>query len=486
MSKNKKQDLEKIFQEAAENYYADFEEKDWQAMKSMLDQERHRLGGMRKTNIYRTIMFIAAFLLLTSGVYMLSSNVKDTTQEFEKKSTIANDQISLGQQVKHPISKDDDSELIEENTLREGTKESLEDIKLKEAPSTQSSNNSDPVTATKAPIDGPGSKSSHAKQPANKIKPEDKILSNQTDDDDLSEYAESKSAPDVSQELTGKTPAIKKNTPVGNKTEGIESEHVDTSKDFQSKEAINRNNDKKQKDGEIASIDSVEEKVAIDSLAKITESEPTIEKDSPPSRTSSLSLTLMVGPDISSIGLEKVTTPGYSFGMMIHYNISKKFNIGIGALKSNKKYLGKGSDYNISADYWKYATNNVIPDEVAGQCAILEIPIELKFSFFTTQKTNLYFSGGSSSYFMLNESYQYSFDEPNPYASERWSSDKAEGKHLFNIINFSVGYERSLSEKFHIGIAPYIKVPVEEIGWSKVKFISMGTYFTLRYNLLNK
>ena len=495
MSKNKKQDLEKIFQEAAESYPADFEEKDWQAMKSMLDQERDRLAGIRKNNIYRTVMFIALLLFITGSVYMLSSNDKKEIQGVEKKSFVPTNQVSEHLEEKQPISKGDISGSITENTVEEGTKkgakETLEDTKLKEAPPNRSSNSSNLTAANKGAVGDSDNENPVLKQSAIKDEPENNVHTNQSADDLYKfEYVKSKAAPDIAQKSVESKPHVEKNTSVVKKAEGSELgselEKAIANEEFQDNQAIATNNDKKKKGGEIALTENLGKEASIDSLTKTTKSEPVIEKDDQPSQPSPLSITLVVGPDISSIGLKNLTRPGYSYGMMIHYNISRKFSIGIGALKGNKNYLGKGSDYNISADYWKYATNNVVPDEVAGQCAILEIPIELKWNFFTTQKTNLNFSAGTSSYFMLHESYEYSFDEPNPYASGSWNSENADGKHLFNIINFSIGYERSLGKKFHIGIAPYIKVPVEGIGWSKVKFMSMGTYFTLRYDLLNR
>jgi hypothetical protein len=37
-----------------------------------------------------------------------------------------------------------------------------------------------------------------------------------------------------------------------------------------------------------------------------------------------------------------------------------------------------------------------------------------------------------------------------------------------------------------VGIEPYIKIPLRDIGWSNLKLFSVGASITVRYRILNK
>ena len=43
-----------------------------------------------------------------------------------------------------------------------------------------------------------------------------------------------------------------------------------------------------------------------------------------------------------------------------------------------------------------------------------------------------------------------------------------------------------LAELIMMGIEPYLKIPIEGIGWSDLKLYSVGASFTLRYIILNQ
>jgi hypothetical protein len=201
--------------------------------------------------------------------------------------------------------------------------------------------------------------------------------------------------------------------------------------------------------------------------------------------SSRLSLLLSLAPDFSSTSINKYTSPGGAFGAMIHYHIRNSWSVSAGVIKNQKKYTGDGDDYQPPKGYWKYYTNDVVPGSIDGSCSVLEIPVMVQYTVANAGKGRFLIGGGASSYVMLNESYRYYFDQPNPGAKEGWDS-KNRSRFLFNMINFTVGYEREVAPGLLLGLEPYLKIPIEEIGWSNLKLFSMGASFTLRYNLLKK
>lgn len=198
-----------------------------------------------------------------------------------------------------------------------------------------------------------------------------------------------------------------------------------------------------------------------------------------------LSLLLSLAPDFSSTSFNQYTAPGEAFGVMIHYHVKNAWSISAGIVKSNKKYTGDGEAYKPPKGYWKFYTNGIIPQSIEGSCSILEIPIMLQYTVAQSGRSKFLVGAGASSYLILNESYRYNFEQPNPGSKEGWKS-KNTSRFLFNMVNFTIGFERQILPGFMIGIEPYVKVPIEEIGWLNLKLFSTGASFTLRYIILKK
>ena len=199
-----------------------------------------------------------------------------------------------------------------------------------------------------------------------------------------------------------------------------------------------------------------------------------------------LSLLLSLAPDFSSTSsFNQYTTPGESFGVMIHYHVKNAWSFSAGIVKSSKKYTGDGEDYKPPKGYWKYYTNGITPYSIDGSCNILEIPVMLQYTVAEVGRSKFLAGAGASSYIMLNESYRYNFEQPNPGAKDGWNSRNT-SRFLFNMVNFTIGFEHQILPGFMIGIEPYIKIPIEEIGWSNLKLFSTGASLTLRYSILKK
>jgi len=205
------------------------------------------------------------------------------------------------------------------------------------------------------------------------------------------------------------------------------------------------------------------------------------------SRPSRWNVMLSVSPDFSTTDLDKFTTPGTAFGIAAYYAINNKFSISAGVVKSSKFYWDSGDEYKPNqAGFWTKKTNGVVPTKIEGSCSVLEIPIGLQYYFISSKKSKLYFASTFSSYIMLKESYQYSFDAPNPGATDSWNAKKTSYS-LFSIANLAVGYERSISNRIMIGVSPYFKIPMSGVGsWANVKLYSTGAAFTLRYQFQKK
>lgn len=483
MSKNNEEyDIEKIFQKAANEFPAVFDERDWQAMKSLLDQERLRTAAVRKKNVTRLILSLAAVLFLSVLFYLLlPGNEEQYTQSGEGNLALIQ---NSGQ--KDPIDETPESSIENTKKTEKNERENRKPL-LYFSPSD---------SKTETPVI-----KHHRKEDASGVFPQKKKASEKLQSTHSAHPEKHRDTPKSEQKLSPESSdqGLSANYSFKNKkvsSKSISSPTVSDEESINQSRSIistgesletNKNIDIENQQTNVQVIpdpkaisEEGEDETINTPIIKEEEEEDAFRPDT------RLSTRIIIGPDLSALRLGKLTSPGYSYGLMLHYHLNSKLLIGVGALKSTKKYLGKGDDYNIPSAYWKYATNNIVPDRVAGECAILEIPLDLQYNLMTSKKHNFYLSGGISSYFMISESYEYTFEEPNPYAKDSWSSSDADERHLLNIINFSVGYERTINKRLKLGIAPYLKAPIKGIGWSNVKFISMGTYFSVRYSVIQK
>lgn len=198
-----------------------------------------------------------------------------------------------------------------------------------------------------------------------------------------------------------------------------------------------------------------------------------------------VSLLLSFAPDFSGTSFDRYSAPGKAFGAMIHYHAGKRWSIAAGVIKNDKQYTGDGEDYEPPRGYWKYYTNGIIPQTIDGSCSILEFPVMVQYTIRSSSKDRWLVGAGASSYLMQTESYRYTFSEPNPGAKEGWNSRRS-SQFLFNMMNLTLGYEHQVMPALMVGVEPYMKIPLEKIGWVNLKLYSYGASVTLRYTVIRR
>jgi hypothetical protein len=107
------------------------------------------------------------------------------------------------------------------------------------------------------------------------------------------------------------------------------------------------------------------------------------------------------------------------------------------------------------------------------------------YAIVNKAKNRVLVGAGTSSYIMLDEAYKYNFEYPNPGAKQGWST-RGESALFFNVINVTAAFEHRISPGFMIGIEPYLKIPLEGIGWSDMMLYSAGASLTVRYIIINQ
>lgn len=194
-----------------------------------------------------------------------------------------------------------------------------------------------------------------------------------------------------------------------------------------------------------------------------------------------LSVGVVMGPDLSTTGsLSNFYEPGYEFGATIEYNLTSNLGISTGIIRSRVRYTASGSDYNPPGGFW---SSGSIPQQTIGDCVLLDIPLRLKYDFLHNSNSRFYATAGISSYIMLNEEYRFDYGYGSPSNKAQEWKDKTGTRHWMSNAGFSVGYEYDVVQNWSLRAEPYLKVPLQEVGWGNVRLYSMGMTFSLNYKL---
>lgn len=198
-------------------------------------------------------------------------------------------------------------------------------------------------------------------------------------------------------------------------------------------------------------------------------------------RTSSrVSLGLVLSPDLSTVGsVSNFYEPGYKFGAIIEYKLSSDLQISAGIIQSDVRYQAQGGEYKPPSGYWTYG---VVPEETTGECLLIDIPINVKYNFLHFDRSRIYATTGISSYIMLDEKYRFTYDGNDSGLVQGWSGQTGT-RHWISNLGFSVGYELDLHSSWSVRAEPFIKVPLKEVGWGNVKLYSIGSFISINYKL---
>lgn len=197
-----------------------------------------------------------------------------------------------------------------------------------------------------------------------------------------------------------------------------------------------------------------------------------------PRAFSRIELGAVFGPDLSTAGtVSNFENPGYKIGLRVDVRLNSRLAVSTGAVYSNVRYVAGRGEYTPT-----YEPNGIIASETFAECALIDIPLTLKYDLFHLPKSSVFASGGLSSYIMLNENYQFRYQDQYGETSREWSTQTGT-LHLFSNANFSVGYKRALNQNWGIQIEPFINVPLRGVGVGKVNLYSLGTLFSFNYSL---
>ncbi|MBX2969279.1 MAG: porin family protein [Cyclobacteriaceae bacterium] len=224
------------------------------------------------------------------------------------------------------------------------------------------------------------------------------------------------------------------------------------------------------------SVAFVEELAREPEVTLAEDSKDVVEKpDEPAKAYRGLSVKLVVSPDYSTVKSTQPDKLGLNYGLLVEYGLTKNLSVATGLIRSNKFYSAHDIAY-----------YGQVSDRVDGDCRMWDVPVMLYYTFSPQRTWSLYAGLGVSSYLMSKENYIYYIEGGygNVYTYEQ--TIRGKNNEWFSILNLSVGLNKQLNTRWAIQLEPFYKAPLAGVGEGDVSLASLGAFFNLKYNFLNK
>lgn len=188
-------------------------------------------------------------------------------------------------------------------------------------------------------------------------------------------------------------------------------------------------------------------------------------------------LSLGAGPDLSFVGKNGYGKTKLFGGIGLGYHMKNGLRISSGFYAGRKIYSATAESYNPPSVFFQYYP---ILEKVDADCKVYEIPISLSYHFGKSEYQNWFAGVGLSTLLMKEEyyTYTYKYNSTGPSYMKDWTVNN-KNKHFLSVLTLSGGYQRQLNKRITISAEPYIKIPLQGLGYGNVKMNSTGIMFNL-------
>jgi hypothetical protein len=178
---------------------------------------------------------------------------------------------------------------------------------------------------------------------------------------------------------------------------------------------------------------------------------------------------LIVAPDLSMVKYQSIKGVGTTFGILLGYQINRKWAIETGAYLDHKKYYTDGEYFKKNAA----VPSNWYLQNVDGSCNMWEIPVNVRYNLSSGEKTKWFATAGLSTYLMTSESYVSTYSSNGSTWPKPWDV-KTPSQYWFSVLNLSIGYEQKLGKIGNLRLEPYLRVPLSGMGSGSLPIMSAG------------
>lgn len=215
-------------------------------------------------------------------------------------------------------------------------------------------------------------------------------------------------------------------------------------------------------------------------LKPIASLHPTVKKQaepenvrlSSPTRKHPVVLSLLVAPSYNEVDNLASGKLGSDVGLMVSFGLAKKWSLSTGAIYAKKLYGASGENYSAYSSNQPYG-------KVDADCRVLDIPVNVNYQLFQAKNTVVSLGTGISSYIMLKENYSFIYSDQYQHDVEVINKNQ----HWLSVFNLQANIERKLSSTISVSFQPYLKLPMKDVGYAKVRLQSFGLALIANWNL---
>ena len=198
-----------------------------------------------------------------------------------------------------------------------------------------------------------------------------------------------------------------------------------------------------------------------------------------------VSMRILASSDFNSVGLNGgFKNLGNSIGVVFEYEFKKRWKLQTGFIKTDKSYTTPLENYSLpeSATWVMGIKPAEVEAQCTILDIPLNIRFDAhrqgKHDFFLTTGLSSYLMVSENYHYDYSPNYGYML-KGNLLQDRRMyrSSD-----YLFSTFNFSVGYEKQLKNGFSFQLEPYLKTPLRGAGWGGINLYSTGLIISLKHS----
>lgn len=188
-------------------------------------------------------------------------------------------------------------------------------------------------------------------------------------------------------------------------------------------------------------------------------------------------LGLVGGANVAMVKGDIATTPGLTTGILVQHRINDtRVSVESGVIYENMTYAVENESFNPGGQPVSSKVSNI-----SGSCTMIDVPVNVRYDMVHSKKRKAFVSTGVSPTVMVKQSYVYDYTDEN--GTRLIDRDvTGQGKNFYAVANVSVGYEQKWN-KTSVQVAPYLKIPMGEIGYGNLSLGGIGTQVSIKRDL---
>ncbi|MEO6668689.1 MAG: hypothetical protein ABIN36_04370 [Ferruginibacter sp.] len=231
-------------------------------------------------------------------------------------------------------------------------------------------------------------------------------------------------------------------------------------------------------DSDPATSNKPAEKEQIKPLSKISAEKTAAEKITKVDRWYAGVFTITDASKVRSMPFKNI---GFGEGVLLGYNINSKLSIEASFALQQKKYDTYGKDFSLDKIGSSMPAGMII-EKLHSITSVAAFSLGIRYKVIEHKRASIYGSVALSAYDVTREENAYSVSLNGNRAMMK-GMYKANNAKLPAVVGFAVVYAYQINKKTAVRVEPYLKVPIQGIGVGSVPVTSAGVQLGITRSL---